>query len=49
MYKFLMLLVLNLGVCAELAAQSEISVNQLKKKLSNDGDYVVLDVRTPEK
>ena len=48
MYKFLMLLVLNLGVCAELAAQSEISVNQLKKKLSHDGDYVVLDVRTPE-
>lgn len=48
MYKILMLLVLNLGVCAELAAQSEISVNQLKKKLSQDGDYVVLDVRTPE-
>lgn len=39
---------MNFGFCMGLAAQPEVSVNQLKKKLAHSGDYVVLDVRTPE-
>lgn len=48
MYKLLLLIGLNLWFCAGLAAQPEVSVNELKKKLTRSGDYVVLDVRTPE-
>ena len=48
MYKLLLLIGLNLCLCAGLAAQPEVSVNELRKKMSHAGEYVVLDVRTPE-
>ena len=48
MYRLLLFLVLNLWVCAGLAAQSEISVNDLKKKMARSDDYILLDVRTPD-
>lgn len=48
MYKVLFLLAWSLGVCAPLAAQPEVSVNELKKKMARSDDYVLLDVRTPD-
>lgn len=47
MYKVLFLLAWSLGVYVPLAAQPEVSVRDLNKKMARSDDYVLLDVRTP--